>query len=204
MGYLLTPDTSIEVLLAMIGAKRGGKGSITRIMQALVGTGSHASMMLNDLAGDFGLSGVTDKRVIIIPDAHDADLSRRSAAIERIKSITGNDEVSVKPEEPIDFVCQNSGEDHHGSEQAPEIFGRVRCAGGSRDHADVRSNLREGEGHGVGEQAEGGTERYCQLVNRGLSAARPTLIALQSESAGARRSRSWESQNPALGSPTNV
>ena len=68
MGYLLTPDTSIEVLLAMIGAKRGGKGSITRIMQALVGTGSHASMMLNDLAGDFGLSGVTDKRVIIIPD----------------------------------------------------------------------------------------------------------------------------------------
>ena len=95
MGYLLTPDTSIEVLLAMIGAKRGGKGSITRIMQALVGTGSHASMMLNDLAGDFGLSGVTDKRVIIIPDAHDADLSRRSAAIERIKSITGNDEVSV-------------------------------------------------------------------------------------------------------------
>ena len=47
------------------------------------------------LPGDFGLSGVTDKRVIFIPDAHDADLSRRSAAIERIKSITGNDEVSV-------------------------------------------------------------------------------------------------------------
>jgi hypothetical protein len=40
VGYLLTPDTSVEVLLAMIGAKRGGKGSITRIMQALVGTGS--------------------------------------------------------------------------------------------------------------------------------------------------------------------
>ena len=47
------------------------------------------------LPGTSGFPGVTDKRVIIIPDAHDADLSRRSAAIERIKSITGNDEVSV-------------------------------------------------------------------------------------------------------------
>ena len=95
MGYLMTPDTSIEVLLAMIGVKRGGKGTITRIMQALVGKEHHASIMLSDLAGDFGLSGLTDKRAIFIPDAHDAGKFERSAAIERIKSITGNDEVSV-------------------------------------------------------------------------------------------------------------
>ena len=76
-----------EVLLALIGAKRGGKGSITRIMQALVGKAHHASVMLNDLAGDFGLAGLTDKRAIFIPDAHDADLFRRSAAIERIAHI---------------------------------------------------------------------------------------------------------------------
>jgi P4 family phage/plasmid primase-like protien len=95
MGYMLTSDTSIEVLLAMIGAKRGGKGTITRVIQALLGKGHHTSITLNDMAGDFGLAGCTDKRAIFIPDAHDADLSRRSAAIERIKSITGNDEVSV-------------------------------------------------------------------------------------------------------------
>jgi phage/plasmid-associated DNA primase len=64
-------------------------------MQALLGSGHHASVTLNDMAGDFGLAGLTDKRAVFIPDAHDADLSRRSAAIERIKSITGNDEVSV-------------------------------------------------------------------------------------------------------------
>jgi P4 family phage/plasmid primase-like protien len=94
-GYALTADTSIEVLLAMIGAKRGGKGTLTRLLQGLVGKHHHASVMLNDLAGDFGLAGLMDKRAIFIPDAHDADLSRRSAAIERIKSITGSDEVSV-------------------------------------------------------------------------------------------------------------
>lgn len=94
-GYLLTPDTSIEVLLAMIGVRRGGKGSITRILQALVGKQHHASVMLNDLAGEYGLAGMMDKRAIFIPDAHDAATNHRTAALERIKSITGNDDISV-------------------------------------------------------------------------------------------------------------
>lgn len=93
MGYLLTSDTSIEVLLAMMGAKRGGKGTITKVMQALVGKHHHASVTLNDLGGDFGLAGLMDKRAVFIPDAHDA--KHPAAAIERIKSITGNDELSV-------------------------------------------------------------------------------------------------------------
>ncbi|UGX89848.1 phage/plasmid primase, P4 family (plasmid) [Bradyrhizobium barranii subsp. barranii] len=93
MGYLLTSDTSIEVLLAMMGAKRGGKGTITKVMQALVGKHHHASVTLNDLGSDFGLAGLMDKRAVFIPDAHDA--KHPAAAIERIKSITGNDELSV-------------------------------------------------------------------------------------------------------------
>ncbi|MGX0966055.1 P4 family phage/plasmid primase-like protein [Bradyrhizobium japonicum] len=93
MGYLLTSDTSIEKLLAMMGAKRGGKGTITKVMQGLVGKHHHASVTLNDLAGDFGLAGLMDKRAVFIPDAHDA--KHPAAAIERIKSITGNDELSV-------------------------------------------------------------------------------------------------------------
>ncbi|MFT4120555.1 DNA primase family protein [Bradyrhizobium sp.] len=93
MGYLLTSDTSIEVLLAMMGAKRGGKGTITKVMQALVGKHHHASVTLNDLGSDFGLAGLMDKRAVFIPDAHDT--KHPAAAIERIKSITGNDELSV-------------------------------------------------------------------------------------------------------------
>lgn len=95
MGYCLTSDTSLEILLAMIGASRGGKGSITRIIQALVGPALHTSRTLNDLSGDFGLEGMLDKRLIVIPDAHDTDTSRRSAAIERIKCISGRDELSI-------------------------------------------------------------------------------------------------------------
>jgi P4 family phage/plasmid primase-like protien len=95
VGYMLTPDTRIETLLAMIGATRGGKGTIAFVMQSLVGPDHHCSRTMNDLAGEFGLEGVTDKRVMFIPDAHNTELSRRSAALERIKSITGNDVLSV-------------------------------------------------------------------------------------------------------------
>lgn len=94
-GYCLTPDTSSESFLALIGTSRGGKGTITRILQALIGPAHHASRTLNDLSGDFGLDGTLDKRLIIIPDAHDTDVSRRAAAIERIKCITGRDDLSI-------------------------------------------------------------------------------------------------------------
>jgi phage/plasmid-associated DNA primase len=50
---------------------------------------------MNDLAGEFGLQGITDKRVLVLPDAHATDTTRRGTMLERIKSITGNDVLSV-------------------------------------------------------------------------------------------------------------
>jgi hypothetical protein len=95
MGYLLTGDNSIETMLVMLGASRGGKGTIAHVMQSLVGPNHHVSRTMNDLAGDFGLWGATDKRLLIIPDAHNAETTKRAAVLERLKSITGNDVISV-------------------------------------------------------------------------------------------------------------
>lgn len=95
LGYLLTPDTRYEKLLALIGARRGGKSTILRVMRELVGAQHVASRSLNDLGGEFGLEGCLDKRIIAIPDAHDSELSKRSIALDRIKTISGNDSVSI-------------------------------------------------------------------------------------------------------------
>src|SRR5262249_40603499 len=94
-GYALTCDTSAEVLLAMIGVTRGGKGTINDTLQNLVGPGAHCSRTLNDLAGDFGLQGTIDKRLLFIPDAHNAETNKRATVLERLKSIVGRDDVSV-------------------------------------------------------------------------------------------------------------
>jgi P4 family phage/plasmid primase-like protien len=95
IGYAMTPDTSLEKLLALIGARRGGKSTVLRVMTWLCGAAHVISRTLNDLGGEFGLEGALDSKLLIIPDAHDTALGKRNVALDRIKTITGNDEVSV-------------------------------------------------------------------------------------------------------------
>jgi P4 family phage/plasmid primase-like protien len=95
LGYLMVPDTSLHVIFVLNGVKRGGKSTMMKIAENLVGRDHTASRGLNDLASDFGLEGTTDAKLLTIPDATDAEVSRRSAAVERLKTISGNDLVSV-------------------------------------------------------------------------------------------------------------
>lgn len=95
MGYCLTPDVSAHKLLALIGARRGGKSTILNVMSALVGASHTASRTLHDLATDFALEGLTDKKLLMVPDASDTEASRRAVALDRIKAISGGDEVSI-------------------------------------------------------------------------------------------------------------
>jgi P4 family phage/plasmid primase-like protien len=95
MGYCLSSDTRFEVLLAMIGASRGGKGTITHVMQRLLGSTQYASRSMSDLGGEFSLENTLDKKVLFIPDAHSTEVTKRATALERIKSISGNDDISV-------------------------------------------------------------------------------------------------------------
>lgn len=94
-GYVMTPDTSMEKMLALVGVPRGGKSTVMRVMGWLVGSAHADSRTLHDLAGDFGLQGCLDKRVLFIPDASDTEQNKRSVALNRIKSVTGNDVMSV-------------------------------------------------------------------------------------------------------------
>jgi P4 family phage/plasmid primase-like protien len=95
MGYLLTPDIFYEVMLLLLGAKGGGKGTILHVIRGLIGDAHHATRTLNDFGTDFALDGLQDKRVCIFPDAHDVSPGKRPAVLERIKSITGRDPVSI-------------------------------------------------------------------------------------------------------------
>jgi P4 family phage/plasmid primase-like protien len=95
LGYLVTPDTSHHKILAMVGASRGGKSTILRVAESLVGAAHVVQRSLNDLGSDFGLEGCLDAKLLAIPDAHDSHLSKRSVALDRLKTISGGDVVSV-------------------------------------------------------------------------------------------------------------
>lgn len=94
-GYCLTPDVRAHHFMNFLGGTRSGKSTAHSVLRELVGLQHAASAMMPDLGSDFGMQNFLDKRLIVVPDAHDAPTRNRAAALERIKSVTGGDEVSV-------------------------------------------------------------------------------------------------------------
>ncbi|MES2914340.1 MAG: phage/plasmid primase, P4 family [Pseudomonadota bacterium] len=95
MGYLLTQDTSQQKIFCLVGPVRSGKGTINRVIQALVGEGNYSSPALKDLAGDFGIERLIGKQLATISDMRMGRNSDPSALAENLLRISGEDEVSV-------------------------------------------------------------------------------------------------------------
>lgn len=90
-GYLLTPDTSLQKMLMLIGPPRAGKGTIGRILKLLIGERNIAAPTLASLADQFGLCDLLDKTVAIIADARLSGRADSVAVTEQLLCISGED-----------------------------------------------------------------------------------------------------------------
>lgn len=95
-GLMLTPITTYQKMLFVIGQPRSGKGTIMRTMVDMLGRSTVASPSLNDFAGQFMLHGLLDKTVAVIPDARLSSRADGVAITERLLSITGEDPQDVQ------------------------------------------------------------------------------------------------------------
>ena len=91
MGYLLTPDTSHEKILMLIGPKRSGKGTIARLIRAMIGAANVANPTLSSLGTNFGLAPLIGKPVAVITDARLSGRTDIAQTVERLLSISGED-----------------------------------------------------------------------------------------------------------------
>ncbi len=94
-GYLLSADTSQQKIPLIIGPKRSGKGTIARVLTALLGQDSVTAPTLASLAMNFGLAPLIGKSVAIIGDARLSGKVDQSAIAERLLSISGEDSITV-------------------------------------------------------------------------------------------------------------
>ena len=90
-GYYLTPDTSQQKILMLIGPRRGGKGVISRTLTGLVGHANVCGPTLASLATQFGLQTLISRRLAIIADARLSGKSDQAEIIEPLLSISGED-----------------------------------------------------------------------------------------------------------------
>jgi putative DNA primase/helicase len=95
MGYVLTQDTRLHKILLMIGPPRSGKGTIGRIMHALLGAFNVVGPTLSSLGGEFGLQPWLNKMLATISDARLNSRNNNSVIIERLLSISGEDPLTI-------------------------------------------------------------------------------------------------------------
>jgi putative DNA primase/helicase len=94
-GLCLTADTSFQKILMMIGPKRSGKGTIVRVLMALLGRGNVEWPTLASLAGDFGLAPLIGRTLAVVGDARLGRRVDQAAIVERLLGISGEDSVTI-------------------------------------------------------------------------------------------------------------
>lgn len=133
LGLLLTADTSYQVIAQFLGVPRGGKGTLIRVIEALIGKYNIANPSIHSIAAQFGLMGLQTKTLAIFSDYDNHDKQRLLAAGNLFNKLSGEDTVRIdrKHKEPIDIrlllrllVAGNKLPDF--GEYAPAISHRLR------------------------------------------------------------------------------
>lgn len=93
-GYCLTPDTSQQKMLLLVGPKRCGKGTIARVLVELIGAANTCAPTTSGLAGSFGLQSLIGKSLAIISDARFSG-EDVPTLVERLLCLSGEDALTI-------------------------------------------------------------------------------------------------------------
>ena len=93
-GYLLSADLSQQKLFMLVGASRSGKGTVARVLRALLGYVNVVGPTLSSLKEPSGMEPLINKRAAIISDAR-LDGRNQHEIVERLLTISGEDAISV-------------------------------------------------------------------------------------------------------------
>lgn len=95
MGYCLWLDHDLQKIFMFVGSKRGGKGTIVRVLEQLLGGDSAVcGLELEDFAKQFGLEKTLGKRLGTFGDI-DMPEKHRTQIVAKLKSVSGGDLVPV-------------------------------------------------------------------------------------------------------------
>ncbi|WP_240907438.1 phage/plasmid primase, P4 family, partial [Paludisphaera rhizosphaerae] len=102
-GYLLTMDTSRQKALMIEGPTRSGKGTIARVLTAMVGSDNVTAPTLTSLGQHFGLQTLIGRSIAFCNESRLSARSDAPAIVERVLSISGEDEQSISRKHTTDW-----------------------------------------------------------------------------------------------------
>jgi putative DNA primase/helicase len=98
VGYLVSGRTDLQVMFLGLGPKRAGKGTLVRVLTALLGIAAVGSMRMTDLVGErsrFSLSNNIHRSLIVFPDVRQLESNEGKAFVQFALNITGEDDIQV-------------------------------------------------------------------------------------------------------------
>ena len=93
-GYILSGDTRQQKFFNIIGPRRSGKGTINKILVALLGQHNTVAPQLEELCDTFGLQPWLGKLLASFTDAR-APERNRSAVVSQLLRIVGGDTITI-------------------------------------------------------------------------------------------------------------
>ncbi len=103
MGYLLTAHTHFQKIMLLVGPPRSGKGTIGRVIQALLGRHRVCAPTLSNLSTQFGMAVLIDKSAALVSDARLSGRADTAIIAERLLSISGEDPQSIPRKNLVDW-----------------------------------------------------------------------------------------------------
>ena len=94
-GYLISGRTDLHKALMLIGPPRSGKGTISRVLQQLVGTQNSVSPSFGTLGSNFGAQVLIGKTFAVFEDSRNDRDRNIGQTVERIIGITGGDAQTI-------------------------------------------------------------------------------------------------------------
>ena len=94
IAYLLSGATDLHLVFVLCGVPRSGKGTLIRIITALLGATNVATPKVSNLVDRFNNWALLDKTMALVPDAHCGG-SDVGQAVEVMLGISGEDGVQV-------------------------------------------------------------------------------------------------------------
>lgn len=94
-GLLLTADTTHQKAFLIVGPTRSGKGTIARVLTALLGKENVVGPTLSSFSQNFGLAPLIGKPLAIISDARLGSRTDVNVIVERLLAITGEDSQTI-------------------------------------------------------------------------------------------------------------
>jgi len=95
MGNCLTADCSQQKILLIVGPPRSGKGTILRVLTALVGAANTCSPTLDSIAERFGLEPLIDKRLALFSDVRLDGRTSQKALAGKLLPLSGEDQLTI-------------------------------------------------------------------------------------------------------------